>query len=188
LRARLLLVARRAPERLVPERLVDRFAVERVPPPERLVVERFAPARLVERPLVAFFAVLFARLVVLLARLVAPRAERFAVPDARLFARLVVRLAFLAPAFARLVARLAVLLPLASACARVPAALAAAFTALPADVAARFAAGAAALDPFVALVTAARAERTASLPLFCAALAWRVAAPFFAAAERCAFV
>jgi hypothetical protein len=62
------------------------------------------------------------------------------------------------------------LAPFASACARPVAALAADFTALPADLAARLAAGLGDL-PDAAAATADRADRTAVLPLFAAALA-----------------
>jgi len=141
--------------------------VERVPA-ERLAVD----LRAVERLDVARFAVVFARLAVPLARLVAV----FRAPVAVLFAVALAPLARLdaldAPARARL-----------------PAAFVADRADLPAALAARFAAGfARRVDPDAAAFAAVRAERTAVLPLFAAALRCRVAAAFLAAAERCAFV
>jgi hypothetical protein len=161
-----------------------------VPPPER--VARFAvPFARPVAPLAVLRAPLVDRRAVLLARLVAPLAVLRAllvVLRAVLLARLVVRPAAFAPAFARRVAALALRLPRASPSARLLAAFAADLTALPADVAVRFAACLVDPGPPAAALTVARAERAAVLPLFAAALAWRVAAAFFAAADLCALV
>ena len=178
--------------------------------PDRALDARLAPPRLVDRPLAVRFAperlelerVELARRVVLrldpVARLAAPlavfrapvvlRPALFAAPLAVRFAPLAVRPAVFAPAFARRVAVRAVLLDFASPWARLAAALAADRTALPADFAVRFAACLVDPGPPAAALTVARAERAAVLPLFAAALAWRVAAPFFAAADLCALV
>ena len=190
-------VDRPAPERLPPDlalvdrlavdlRLVDRAAPDRLAPDR--VPERLEAERLVERPRdVALLAVLFARLVAPLARFEAVRVVRLAAvlaPLARLLAPLAVLFAVARAPPARLRA------VDASACARLPAAFAADLTVLPAALTARLAAGLAErrVEPDAADFTAVRAERTAVLPLFTAALRCRVAAAFLAAAERCAFV
>jgi hypothetical protein len=168
-----------------PDLLDDRAAVERVP-------ERLPPDRPPEALFVVRFAVALARLVVPLAFFVADLVVLFAVLRARLVAPLAFLRADDAVLFAVLLAPLArVPADLASACPRVVAAFAAALTVLPAAFTARLAAGAALrrdLAPPVADFTAVRAERTAALPLFPAALRCLVAAAFFAAADRCALV
>src|SRR5207302_8105297 len=157
----------------------------RVPLDDLRAVVR-AGLRAVERLDVARFAVVLPRLAVPLARLVAVFVVRRTVLVApRAGCRAPVALLF-AVALAPL-ARLDALD--APARARLPAAFVADRALLPAAFAARLAAGfARRVDPDAAAFAAVRAERTAVLPLFEAALRCRVAAAFLAAAERCAFV